>query len=841
MRCNSWISLLYLFFWTLSSQGQTLLSGTITNEANEPLPFATVYEQGSTNGSTSNAHGQYQLRVATGNHVIVAQYIGYGKQQKSITIGESPVELHFQLSPEALILKEVVIAANERDPAKRVIRNAIKKRKYYRDEVSAFACDVYIKGLQRLDKKPKSLLGVPITIDTGVVYLSESISKLKYLAPDKINETMISSKLSGQSNGFSYNMASDMLINLYDNSFFIEGLSERPLISPLANNAFLYYDYKMAGTFLENDLLINKIELIPKRRTDPVFKGYIYIIEDSWRIHSVDVALTKDNGIEFVDSLRFNQVFAPSDYGVWMPISQRFTFKFKAFGFAGSGHFTAIYSNYKLQYNYWLPPKVVTSDTLAPPESPITSKPNKNTQEPLFKKEDFSKAIMTVVDGSNEKDSIYWAAVRPIPLTSIEIKDYQIKDSIQLIRDTREYKDSVDHKNNKIRVGNLLASGYTLRNSYKRTYLTFPTVLSAVQYNAVEGLVGNFEFTYQKRNKTTPNYVISPSLRYGFGNKKLQAQVNGAKSINAKRQEWVFGGLGRYVFQMNESNPIADYGNSYFSSFWGENYAKFYQKTFVRAGYQKEVSNGLLLKGELNYNHRESMDNTATFNFQNKTFQSNAPFNQERNQTAFSSHQALIFEGSAKIRINQEYIDRPDRKINLESKYPELILTYKKGIPGLGSDVNYDLVKLGIDYKKRLGHIGESQLSTVFGAFLNTQQMYFLDYQHFNGNKVYLRQPTGDHLFQLLDYYEFSTKDNFAQAHYEHHFNEFIFNKIPFVRKLNLQAVAAANYLRTPTLGNYFELGAGIEHILKVLRLDYYVSYRNGNFHGAGIKFGAGF
>ncbi len=841
MRCNNWISLLFLFLLAFSTKGQTLLSGTITNEANEPLPFATIYEKGSTNGSTANADGQFHLKVAPGDHVIVAQYVGYGKQEKSIKIGESPVELHFQLNPEALILKEVIIAANERDPAKRVIRNAIKKRKYYRDEVSAFACDVYIKGLQRLDKKPKSLLGVPITIDTGVVYLSESISKLKYLAPDKINETMISSKLSGQSNGFSYNMASDMLINLYDNSFFIEGLSERPLISPLANNAFLYYEYKMAGTFLENDLLINKIELIPKRKTDPVFKGYIYIIEDSWRIHSVDVSLTKDNGIEFVDSLTFNQVFAPADYGVWMPISQRFTFKFKAFGFAGSGHFTAIYSKYKLQYNYWLPPSKTTSDTLAPTKKPQSRKSIKNSQEPLFKKEDFSQAIMKVEDGSNEKDSIYWATVRPIPLTSIEVRDYRIKDSIQIIRDTKEFKDSVDQHNNKLRFGNFLGAGYTHRNTFKRTYLTFPTLLSALQYNAVEGLVGNFEFNYQKRNKTTPNYVISPSLRYGFANKKLQGQVNGAKSINAKRQEWAFGGVGRYVFQMNEANPIADYGNSYFSAVWGENYAKFYQKTFVRAGYQKEVSNGLSLKGVLSYNHREFMNNTASFNFKDKAFAPNDPFNQETTLTSFSTHQALIFEGSAKIKINQEYIDRPDRKINLESKYPDLIITYKKGIPGLGSDVNYDLVKLGIDYKKRFGHMGESQLSTVFGAFINTQKMYFLDYQHFNGNKVYLRQPTGDHLFQLLDYYEFSTNDNFAQAHCEHHFNEFIFNKIPLVRRLNLQAVAAVNYLRTPTLGNYFELGAGIEHILKVLRLDYYVSYRNGNFQGAGIKFGAGF
>jgi len=37
---------------------------------------------------------------------------------------------------------------------------------------------------------------------------------------------------------------------------------------------------------------------MPKRKSDPVFTGDIYILDDSWRIHSVDLFITKDQQME---------------------------------------------------------------------------------------------------------------------------------------------------------------------------------------------------------------------------------------------------------------------------------------------------------------------------------------------------------------------------------------------------------------------------------------------------------------------------------------------------------------------------------------------------------------
>lgn len=809
---------------------QILISGKIMEESGDPLAFATVYEAGSTNGTTSNADGNYQLYVAKGTSKIVAQYIGYEKLAKSITVTENST-LNFTLKPETLVLREVVISANEKDPARQIIRNAIKKRKFYQKEVNAYSCEVYIKGLQRLDKRPEKLLGMTITIDTGIVYFSESISKLKFEQPDRVNEIMISSKMSGNNNAFSYNQASEMLIDLYDNNFYIEGLSERKFISPLSNNAFLHYDYKHAGTIFQDSLIINKIKVIPKRKTDPVFTGYIYILDESWRLHSVDVMLTKANGINFADTLNFNQVFAPAEHGIWMPLSQRFTFGFKTFGFEGSGHFTAIYRNYEIEPNYELFRKEEKYEKTFRKE---------HKEKDLFDKKDFTKAVLKVEEGANEKDSIYWKQVRPIPLSKIEIQDYKLKDSIQVIKESRPYKDSVDAIRNKLTFGNLFFTSYTYFNSYKERYINFPTLLEAVQYNAVEGLVANMEMSITQKNDRTTKYRISPGIRYGFANKQIQAKVEGFKLVNRKKSEFLLGGIGRYVYQINESNPISGFNNTYFSLVEGENYARLYQKAFAYGGYQRELINGILFTGKLTYAYRQPLQNHAEYNFRDKDFAPNIAINEEVPTTDFLNHEALSASIRIKYRIAQKYIDRPDMKINLKSKYPDLYLVYRKGIPLIGSDVDYDLLKIGADHEVILGLTGTSKFSVWGGAFLNKNKMYFLDFEHFNGNRTYLRQ-NGENSFQLLEYYRFSTQERFLQAHYEHHFNEFIFNKIPLVKQLNLQAVGSFNYLTTPTAGQYFEFGAGIEHIFKFFRVDFYTSLRNGNYAGSGIRVGAGF
>jgi len=813
--------------------GQTGIKGTTKSETGEILPFSTVYIKGTTTGTTSNASGQFFLKTPPGSHIIVSQHVGYKVLEKSFSIREGQILSHDFVMPEqALQLRTVVVTAGDENPAYSVIREAMAKRKFYENEVNAFKTDVYLKGLFRLDKRPDKILGQKVTVDTGIVYLSESVSKFSFEQPNKVSERMISSKVSGDEQGFSFNQASDFNINAYSKTIDLD--MEREYVSPISSQAFLFYDYEWLGVFEENEKLINKIKVIPKRSTDPAFEGTIYIVEDEWRFHTIDLMITKQRGLEFVDSLKINQVFAPTEHDIWMPLSQKYSFVFGAFGFKGSGYYVGVYSNYEVEPNY----ELYRQANLY--EQKFGEKPKKD----LFKKSDFTAEVLRVEEGSNERDSTYWMKARPIPLTSIEVEDYRVKDSIRIVKESVPYKDSVDAERNKLTLGNIFLSGYTHYNSVSEDYWTTPPIISILQFNTVEGLVPEIQPTYWHQIDGRTKYWIRPSLRYGFSNERFNAKLEGSyRKLDDKFTRFYLGG-GRYISQFDESESITPFINSYVTLVNGENYMKIFEKSFGYARFQQEVKNGILFTGNLEYASRDTLTNTTDYTWakdENINFTINQPFNEELSETGFPSHQALIATARVRFRFKQKYATRPDRKLIYSSKYPELTLTYKKAFKTLGSDLDYDFVEVMVTDEMKFGLIGTSSYAVAAGGFLSDNSLTFVDFRHFSGNQTSLSQVGKPLKFELLPFYRFSTKDAFLEAHYEHHFNEFIFNKIPLVKKLNLQAVGSLNYLNTNTVGNYVEIGAGIEHIFKFLRVDYYWAFRDGNFFGRGYRIGVGF
>lgn len=386
------------------------------------------------------------MNLAPGEYDLIFQYVGYEQQLIPVNVAQADIELNVILKSESLQLKEVVITSDGEDPAYPVIRAAIAKRKYHLEEVNGYKCQVYIKGLQSLESRPDKVFGYTVPVDTGIVYLSESISELSVMKPDKIKERMISSKVSGNISTFSYNQGSQMLFTFYDNLVKVIGLSERSFVSPIASNALFFYDYKLEGILYEKDLMINKIKVIPKRKNDPVFEGYIYIIENQWRIHSTDLVLTKDHQIEFLDRLNIHQVYAPVDYDIWMMISQTFNYELNAFGFKGVGNFTGVHSNYQIEPNYELLNKDRETNGL----STFPLEPS------IFKKGYFNNEELEIIEGSNKKTDEYWQEKRPVPLTDVELSDYKKNDSLKAIYSSKAYKDSVDKYVNKISFGNIL-------------------------------------------------------------------------------------------------------------------------------------------------------------------------------------------------------------------------------------------------------------------------------------------------------------------------------------------------------------------------------------------------
>ncbi|GAB3823194.1 DUF5686 and carboxypeptidase regulatory-like domain-containing protein [Pontibacter rugosus] len=842
------------------------LRGRVTDENNQGLPFASIYITETASGTATNDQGLYQMQLSPGTYTLEFKYVGYRAKTETVTIGDGAQELNVQLQPEVLNLKEVVVRAADEDPAYAIMRNAIRLRKYHQNEVNAWSARVYMKSVARMDKVPSKVLGIKIVdVDTGIVYLSESVSELAFKKPNKVHERMISSKVSGQKKGFSFNQASEMNVSFYDNLLKVQGLSERGFVSPLANNALFYYRFEYLGTIEENGRTINKIKVVPRRKNDPVFSGSIYIVDGDWRIHSTDLRLTKDAGIEFIDWLRVRQVYAPVAENVWMPVSQRFTFEGAGLGFKGSGYAMGVYSKYKVQPAYARPPKLQEIEPEpAKEETLATAKPAKKPKfkltapeeaapaaQPIVSDKLFSKEVLLVEKGSNERDSAYWAEIRPVPLTQEEVVDYHKKDSLEVIKKSKPYQDSLDAVRNKPSFGSFLLGGYTYSNSYARKFYRFDPVLSLtggpsiVQYNTVEGVAADVRMEFLRTFEDRRSYTIEPAVRYGFSNEKLNAKLRMGYHFNPFKNSYISVEGGRYVQQINNQTPISPFVNTLYTLLAERNYMKLYQRDFGQVSYRSELWNGINFSGSVNYAHRMPMENTADFTFKERgaeelsKFTSNVPVNAELADAAFTPHEALTVAAALHFRPGLRYMTRPDDKINLGTKYPTFTLSYRAGIKALGGDVQYNTAGLGISDEISFGLLGRSKYSALGSVFWGREDMRLMDYKHFNGNRTIVAGVYDG--FQLLDYYRYSTNNSYVEAHFEHHFNGFLFNKIPLFRKLKWQEVVSLNYLNTKESGNYLELGLGVEHIFKVFRVDFVTSFQEGNRARTGLMIGFGF
>jgi len=811
--------LLVLLFTSSPFLAQTyVLSGRVTDNAKQPLPFASVLIKGTTIGTNANAEGYYTLKVNAGNHEVLFQYVGYKKRVEAVNL-DGNKSLNITLNEESYELKEVTITDGE-DPAYAVIRQAIKKRKFYLNEVNAYTCNAYIKGLQRLKDYPKNLAKLmKITagdqpLDSsllGVVYLSESETKYHFRKPNDEKEIMYSSKVSGDNQSFSFNQVSDFKFNLYQNLVELDGLSDRPFISPISENALFSYRYKLMGTTFEDGKMINKIQVTPKRKTDPCFRGIIYIQENTWRIHSVDLYLTKDAKIDFVDTLTITQIHSLVKDSTWMPLNMNLSFNFKVMGFKGDGYFNCVFSQYDLA--------------------------------PVFPKKFFKNEVLKVEDDANKKDSSYWDKSRPVPLTQEEINDYREKDSIARIRNSKSYKDSMDHRFNRFSVGSLFM-GYSYRkSSQKLTFNTNGLLNGGVQYNTVEGVNASLSTVLRKEYEDRRTWYLSTQTRYGFSNYLWGGSANFRYLRTPEKFEWIGGGVGSMVTQFNSSNPISPLINTFYTLLGNDNYMKLYKKTYANFDYRRELTNGLIAQFKTEYAERSALRNTSNYLFiddKHKLFTSNDPQRPATDDSSFSVNNSFTVELGVSIRFRQKYYTRPHEKVIVGSKYPIINILYRKAIAGLNTKADYDLVAMSVEDDIKLGLVGTFAYRVKGGYFLNNRYMDFMDYKHFNGNQTHI--ASGDYLnaFKLLPYYQYSTKEWYAEAHAEHHFNGFIFNKIPLLKKTKIQEVVGGHALFNDKADQYYEVNFGIEHLFQVIRIDYVLGYGPGKAFNQGFLIGLG-
>lgn len=798
-----------------STAGWAQIQGRVTDSKNKPLSFVSVYLDGTVTGTTTNDSGTYILPIKSeGKYTVIFQFLGYKTQKKQVNVTSFPFELNVKLANEEVVLDEVVVSSEE-NPANQIIRNTIANKTKNTQKQEKFTADYYSKGLIRIKNAPKSILGAEIgdfgggldSTRTGIIYLSETVSKISSKKnPNRFKEKIIASKISGRDNGISFNRAKEVDFNFYENNVTI-GNSE--LISPISNSAFGYYRYKLKGTFYTEDgKLINKVQLLPRRETDRVFSGFIYIIEDDWALYGVDVVTTGERiNIVAVDTLNLKQNYNFSkSNNAWVLATQTIDFKAGMFGINLNGRFSAAFSNHNFS--------------------------------PVFNENTFGNMVLSFEKNATKKDSVYWNKLRPVPLTLEENEDYIKRDSIKEIRKSKKYLDSVDVAKNKFSVGDILG-GYTYKNSYKKWQVDVSSPLRSIRFNTVQGWNSSVNVDFTKFDRPfVRKWNVGANFNYGLSDKKLRPTVNGYYIFNYFSRPILSFSGGITTQQFNNREPITPLFNTISSLFWERNYLKIYEKTFARASYSNEVFNGFRLYTSLEFADRKPLFNTTDYsviNRENVNYSANNP-------QLFNPHQIWTAEVGARIVFGQKYLMYPNQKFNLYSnKYPRLSLAYRKTFGSGNSQNHSDMFLARLRQNFSVGNMGNFEYNIRSGIFLEKKDIPLMDYLQPNGNLLKLAPNRPINRFNLLPYYQFASNDKYSEMHAEHNFQGFLLGKIPLLNKLNFHLVAGAKGLFTADRKPYTEYSVGLDNIgwgkWRFLRVDYVRSNYNGQSNN-GFVFG---
>ncbi len=202
--------------------------------------------------------------------------------------------------------------------------------------------------------------------------------------------------------------------------------------------------------------------------------------------------------------------------------------------------------------------------------------------------------MVFIEEEANKKDSLYWNTMRPIPLTEEEVTDYTKKDSIQTLHKSKTYLDSIDKKNNKFRIFDIV-SGYNYKNSDKKYNINYDGILKLPGYNTVQGWNLTSSLSFFKNNEEKNSY-FSADARFNYGLAEDRLRVNGwiMKSFSKNSGSFYLWG-GNTIEQFNAEKPIGNIVNAVSTLFFKDNYMKLYDKTFARLQYNKEITTGLML------------------------------------------------------------------------------------------------------------------------------------------------------------------------------------------------------------------------------------------------------
>ena len=385
----------------------------------EPLAFVSIVIKGTQKVTYTTIEGKFKIVSEVPVTDLIFSYVGYRQINYHIT---NSTNIIIKMEVKENVLNEVKIMAGE-NPAHRIIKLAsLNRKKHDPENIKSYTCKIYGKtysdfifntlkkdsvrtdsGNIRVTVTKKDTLGKDTShpflksfVLNSHLFMMESVTERKYLAPDNLNETVLATKVSGLKNPTFSASANDLQPFSFYNDYFT--MLGKDYLNPITYGSTTKYFFQLEDTLYQEKDTVFIISFRPlKNKNFNGMQGVLYINTNEYAIQNV-IASPFDKGLM---ELKIQQQYQYVDNKQWFPQQL----------------------NYELFYKNY-PSKAMGMKLTG--KSFITEV----TIDPKLRKRDFGFATVVMDPKAAFHDSAYWAANRLDTLSTKEKLTYTILDSI---------------------------------------------------------------------------------------------------------------------------------------------------------------------------------------------------------------------------------------------------------------------------------------------------------------------------------------------------------------------------------------------------------------------------
>lgn len=327
------ISLFLLFFlmWAcgvIVFAQETVVVGQVFDKFDRsPLQFVSVYFKGSKNYVQTNEEGYFLIRNQGKESVLVFSLIGFEKEKRKITPGES-LGMEVLMTEKDNTLSEVFVTPGA-NPANDLMKKVRENRKKNNVKANLKVNEQSVVFLSKKDSRWENnrlfeqfKAGNISVSDSSLLvplYMEESTYNLTNKSKERLTTNTFNTSETAQKTISSLLGGMDNEVNFYNNSVPVLGKS---MISPLANIGKTYYRYYLMDSTITDIGKEYLLRFRSKNTKNLAFNGELRIDSATYALTYINAELPRQANLNFIHNLRLKQSFESAD-GFWIPKNKK--------------------------------------------------------------------------------------------------------------------------------------------------------------------------------------------------------------------------------------------------------------------------------------------------------------------------------------------------------------------------------------------------------------------------------------------------------------------------------------------------------------------------------------